>query len=333
VSDRPRGDSIGGILYALAACGFWGFVPLYFHVIRSVSVWEILAHRIVWGLVLVAAVVTARRRWAELGGYLRSGRVFLLLLATAGLLGVNWCVFIYGVTAGRVVDVSLGYFINPLVSVLLGMVFLKERLRPAQWLALALAAGGIGYLVVASGLIPWVGLVVACCFGIYGLLRKYIPADGLLALTAEMLVLLPFALAGLAYWTFTGKGAFGGDPTLTALLLFSGVVTAFPLFCFGEAVRRVRLSTLGFLQYLGPTLQFLLAVGVLGERFGTVRQVSFGLIWLALIVFSLDSLLTLREARPSTFPEAGPSEEALPAEGLPGPSAQAADGSRAAARC
>jgi chloramphenicol-sensitive protein RarD len=326
VSDRPRGDSFSGILYALAAYGFWGFVPLYFNALRSVSVWEILAHRIVWGLFLLAAFVTARRRWPELARCFCS-RSVLLLLATAALLGVNWCVFIYGVTAGRVVDLSLGYFINPLVSVLLGMVFLKERLRPAQWLALALAASGLVYLVVASGLIPWVGLVVAFSFGTYGLLRKFIPADGLLALTAEMLFLLPFALAGLAYWTFTGRGAFGGDLSVTALLLFSGVVTAFPLFCFGEAVRRVRLSTLGFLQYLGPTLQLLIAVGVLDEAFEFERQVSFGLIWLALIVFSLDSFLALRQGRlnPTASPEVTPPEQTS--------AARPVDGPRAAARC
>jgi chloramphenicol-sensitive protein RarD len=289
-------DSLSGVLYALGAYGSWGLVPLYFQALGAagVSVWEILAHRIVWSLLLLALVLTASRQWTSLVVHLRQWRTGIYLLATAALLAINWCVFIYGVNHDQVVETSLGYFINPLVSVVLGMLFLGERLRPGQWLALLLAGAGLVYRVYAAGTIPWIGLVLACSFGTYGLLRKLAPIHGLLALTAEMFLLLPGALVFLIDKTANGTGAFGESVSITVLLLFSSLVTVVPLFCFGQAVRHLRMSTLGFLQYIGPTTQFLIAVLALGESFGPQRQVSFGLIWAGLAVFSVEAFLLYR---------------------------------------
>jgi chloramphenicol-sensitive protein RarD len=209
------------------------------------------------------------------------------------LIGLNWFTFIYGVATQQVVQTSLGYFINPLVNVLLGMVFFRERLRPSQWCALGLATAGVVIITVATGELQWIALSLAVCFGLYGLLRKNAPVDGLVGLSVETLVLVPLAV-GYLVW-LGGEGSLGSYGLICdGLILGSGVATALPLMCFGQAARRLRLSTMGFLQYVSPSLQFLCAVVVIGERVAAAQLLGFGCIWLGLAVFSVDSLLRLR---------------------------------------
>jgi chloramphenicol-sensitive protein RarD len=297
VRPEQAGDSRSGLLYGLAAYGLWGLMPLYFRAVAAVRPVELLAHRIIWSAVFLAVLVTALGRWGEVARCFRTPRTRRLLLASTVLIALNWFVFIYGVSAGQVVGTSLGYFVNPLVSILFGVVLFHERLGGWKWGALALAAGGLVYLVAALGQVPWIALVLAFSFGLYGVVRKVVPVDGLVGLAVETLMLLPAAGLFLAYWSGTPGWALGRHGRgVDGLLLLSGVVTAVPLVCFGQAARRVRLSTLGFLQYLGPSLQLLLAVLAFGEPFPPAQQVCFGCIWLALAVVSADSLLARRRA-------------------------------------
>jgi chloramphenicol-sensitive protein RarD len=293
----PANNSRAGLLYGLAAHGLWGLMPLYFVALGEISAFELLAHRIVWCFVVLVGIVTATRGWPELWRRVRVARTFWLLLASGLFIGVNWYVFIYGVVTNQVIQGSLGYFINPLVTVVFGLVLFRERLRPLQWLAVLIAAAGLAYLIYVTGEVPWIALVLAGSFGLYGVLRKVAPVDGIQGLTFETVVCLPPALGYLIYLSVAGAGAFGTrGPTFDALLLASGVVTAVPLLCFGQAARRLPLTTMGFLQYLAPSLQFLLAYFVLGERktFGPERLAGFALIWVALAVFSVESLFAAR---------------------------------------
>lgn len=292
---EPNRDTRGGLLYGLAAYGLWGLMPLYFWLVRHVSPLEVLAHRILWSIVFVAGILTVWRRWPDLMRCLRTGRTVRLLLVSALLVAVNWLVYLYGVWTERILQTSLGYFINPLFSVALGMVFFRERLRLGQWLALALATAGLGYLIYMVGELPWIALAVAGSFGLYGLVRKTTPVDGLLGLTIETMLLAPAALAGLSFGVTTGQATFANSDRLTdGLLLLSGVVTTIPLLCFGQAARRLRLSTMGFLQFLAPSMQFLLALWVFHEPFLPAQQISFGFIWTGLLVFMLDAVWTYR---------------------------------------
>jgi chloramphenicol-sensitive protein RarD len=292
--DQQR-DARQGILYGLAAYGWWGLVPLYFKVLTDkVPPLEVFAHRIVWSVLLLAALLALLRRWADLGRCLRTPRLRHALLLTTLLIATNWYMYIYGVSDQQVVQTSLGYFITPLVNVVLGVCLLGERLRRLQWLAVGLAAGGVTLLTVAGGALPWIALSIALSFGFYGLLRKTLPVDGLTGLSVETLFLLPAAAGYLVYLGLAGELTLGRDAVLDGYLLASGVVTAVPLLCFGQAARRLRLTTLSFLQYLSPSLQLLIAVAVFHEAFPPVKQASFACIWLALAVFSADSVLTLR---------------------------------------
>jgi chloramphenicol-sensitive protein RarD len=295
-----------GLLYGLAAHGLWGVLPLYFVALGEMHPLELLAHRIVWCFVVLVGVVTATRGWPELWRRVRVRRTLGLLVASGFFIGANWYTFIYGFETHQVAECSLGYFVNPLFSVVLGLVLFRERLRPLQWLAVLVAAAGMAYLVHATGKVPWLALVVAVSFGLYGALRKAAPVDGLQGLTVETVVCLPPALGCVIYLSATGAGAFGTrGPAFDALLLGTGVVTAVPLFCFGQAARRLPLTTLGFLQYLAPSLQFLLAYFVLGERkaFTPERLGGFALIWLALAVFSVESLAAARRRAAAPAPE------------------------------
>jgi chloramphenicol-sensitive protein RarD len=296
VSESSR-DTRGGLLYGLAAYGLWGLMPLYFRAVGTVLPLEVLAHRIVWSVVLIAVILTAWQRWPDLVRSLRTSRTVRLLLASAVLVAANWLVYIYGIWTQRVLQTSLGYFINPLFSVVLGMVFLRERLRRWQWLAVGLATVGLGYLIFTVGELPWIALALAGTFAVYGLIRKTTPVDGLIGLAIETMLLVPAALAGLAIGASRGTVTFGGNPWSTdGLLLLSGVVTTIPLLCFGQAARQLRLSTLGFLQYLAPSMQFLLAVWVFGEPFLPSQRISFGFIWTALVIFTVDALLAQRQS-------------------------------------
>lgn len=295
--NRPASAPRHGLLYGLAAYGLWGLVPAYFKALGGVPPLEILAHRVAWSVVFLGLVVTALRRWPDLLRCLRRPRLMAALGLSAVLITANWLVYIYGVATGRIVHTSLGYYITPLANVLFGLLVFGERLRAGQWAALALATTGVLVLVVAAGELPWIALCLPVSFGLYALVRKKAPVDSLLGLTIETALLLPAALAALAYWAWSGALSWGAAGRATdALLASSGVVTAVPLLCFGAAARRLSMSTLGFLQYTAPSLQFLQAVLFFGEPFTRGRAVSFGFIWAALAVYSLDSALAYRRA-------------------------------------
>lgn len=293
---RHDQDSRSGVAFGLAAYGLWGLMPLFFFLLRHVPPVEILGQRIVWCGLLLAGVLTLTRRWGELVHCLRTPRTLYTLIVTTLLIAVNWFAYIYGVNTGRTIETSLGYFINPLLNVVLGMAFFGEWLRGGQAVAIGMACVGLAILLATTTQLPWIAFAVATSFALYGLFRKTIPSvDGVIGLTAESLLLAPLAVAFLAYrgaTTGLSLGAF--DRTTDALLLATGVVTAVPLICFAEAARRLRLATLGFLQYIAPSLQFLLAVAVLGEPVSRTQLFSFACIWMALLVYSLDSLRAYR---------------------------------------
>jgi chloramphenicol-sensitive protein RarD len=320
VSHRQRAEARKGLIYGLTTYGIWGLMPLYFRAISSVSLAEILAQRIVWCALLLVGLLTLLGRWADVVACVRNPRTLTLLLASAFLVAGNWLIYIYGVSIHQIVQTSLGYFINPLFSVLLGMVFFGERLRPWQWVALLLANVGLIHLIVAVGEVPWIALALAGSFGLYGLVRKIAPVDGVVGLSVETFLLFPLALSAMGYGVLTGPTAFTTqEATVIALLLASGLLTAIPLICFGEAARRLPLTTMGFLQYLAPSMQFLLAVILFEEPFLPAQQISFGCIWAALALFSIESIVTTRQRalrlRPRPAQSAEIASEPCPVEG------------------
>lgn len=297
LSRSPEATSRAGLAYAVAAYGLWGGMPLYFRAIARVPPVELLVHRIVWSVAFLAALLTLLRGWPAVVACWRDRRTLRLLACSTVLIATNWFLFIYGVATGQVVQNSLGYFINPLLNIVLGVVLFHERLRAAQWLGLGLATGGLVYLMAAQGEVPWIALLLAASFAAYGVIRKVAPVDALAGLMVETTFLLPVGLLFLGVWAARGELSLAVHGWhIDALLYASGAVTAVPLLCFGAAARRLPLSTLGFVQYLAPTLQFLLAVLHLGEPFRPAQQVSFGLIWLALAVVTVDGLWARRGA-------------------------------------
>ena len=296
MNQSEKHGSRGGILYGIAAYGFWGGFPLYFKAVADVSPVVVLAHRALWSFVVLAVLVGVVGRWKELWRELHCRRLIFMLTLSTLFIAANWLMFIYAVSTGQVLQASLGYFINPLVNVLLGVLFLRERLRPRQTLSIGLAVIGVLVLTAIVGEVPWVALSLAFTFSLYGLMRKLMPVDGLMSLTIETLLLAPLGLIYLGYLAADG----GGEPmTLgtVGLLVLSGPVTTVPLLLFGAAARRLRLSTMGILQYLSPTLQFLLAVLVFGEAFSAAQLVSFACIWAAVLLYAVDSLFAAREYR------------------------------------
>lgn len=280
-----------GLTYAALAFLMWGLFPLYFRLVPAVLPLEMVMHRVVWGLLFVLGVLAWLRRWAWLGQTLRQPRRVALFAASASMLTINWLVYVWAVQNGHVVDAALGYYVNPLLSVLLGVAVLGERLRRLQWLAVALAAAGVVWLGWEAGGLPWIALALAGSFGLYGLLRKTAPLGAIEGLTMETLVLAPVALVGLAWWSARGRGVMVQGPAAQAwLLLLSGPLTALPLLCFAAAARRLPLVTLGMMQYTAPTLQLLLGVWVWGEPFEARRAAGFVTIWTALALVSVDAL-------------------------------------------
>jgi chloramphenicol-sensitive protein RarD len=301
----------------------WGLMAGYFRALGGVPPFELVAHRVVWSAALLAALITYFGRWPQVRSCLVEPRTRWLLLASTFLIAVNWFVFIYGVSIEQIVQTSLGYFIIPLLNVLMGVAFFRERPRVAQWLAVLLACGGVGYLIWRGGGIPWIALALAGSFAAYGLLRKVAPVETLLGLSVETFLLTPPSIALLLWYVATGQsmtGKLGWD--VDVLLLLSGVATTVPLFCFGQAARKLPMTTLGFLQYLGPTLQFLTAVLLFGEDFGRTRQVSFALIWSALALVTLDSLWRARRA--VSQPKAPPLPDSTRSDPSPAADARAA---------
>jgi len=296
----PAHETRRGILYGVLAYGWWGFIALYFRAVQSVTPLEVLAHRIIWSALLLLLLLAARGRLRDLAAAVRHRRTLLTLAASTVLIAVNWYVFIVAVTTGHVLQASLGYYINPLVNVLLGFLFLGERLRAAQRWSVLLAAVGVAWLGVSFGEVPVVALVLATSFGLYGLLRKTVRADALTGLAFETLLLLPAAALFLVRAHAAGQLAFlHRSSRLDLLLVAAGPITALPLLWFANAARRLRLATLGFLQYLSPSLQFLLAVTVFGERFTPAHRVAFACIWTALAIYTADAVRASRApARP-----------------------------------
>jgi len=284
-------------MYGVAAYLAWGFIAVYFKQVKAFGAMEILAHRIVWSVALVGIVVAVGGRWAEVMSCVRSGRTMLWLAGSTTMVAVNWYVFIWATTHGYMLQASLGYFINPLVNVLLGVLFLRERLRRWQLAGFALALGAVANLTIRQGEFPWISVVLALTFGFYGLLRKTVEAGPLVALGVETAILLPAGLwlAGMGAWQDIAGGRGLGVAEYMWLPL-AGVVTAAPLLCFAAAARRLRLTTMGFLQYISPTCNMLLAVLMYGERLTAGYLASFCCIWAALAVYSADSVRGYWEA-------------------------------------
>ena len=284
-----------GALYTGGAFLFWGLTPMFWKLLQDVPASQLLAHRIAWGLVFVAVWMSLRGRWTDLMAAIRRPRTLLALLASTCFIAVNWGLFIYAVNTDRVLATSLGYFINPLVSVVLGLVVLGERLTPRQWLAVFLAATGVAMMTIQAGQLPWISLVLPVSFGMYGLLRKTVNADAVVGLAFETAALAPLAVAFLLFEEQRGLGALGHiSVTTDALLVTGGAVTVLPLILFTLGVRRLLLSTAGLLQYIAPTCSFLLAVFLYGEDFTVTHAVTFGLIWIALAIYTIELKAKLR---------------------------------------
>jgi chloramphenicol-sensitive protein RarD len=284
-----------GILSAASAFLCWGLFPLYFHAIGEVPSLQILAHRMLWSLLFLVIVLAVRKQWAWLN-LLRQPRIVGSFVASALLLSVNWLIYIWAVNNGHVIEASLGYFINPLVNISLGYLLLKERLRRAQWMAIGVAALGVAWLTWQAGAVPWIALALALSFGGYGLLRKTAALGALEGLSLETMVLFPVAAAYVVWLTVHGQNAFINtqSDTTRLLLMAAGPITAIPLLLFASGARQIPLSVLGLLQYLSPTLQFLLGVWIFHEAFTAARLVGFALIWLALVVYGAEGVWTAR---------------------------------------
>jgi len=295
-----------GALYAAGAYTVWGLLPIYWKALHGVPALEILSHRIVWACLLTLALVVGLRHRSQLGQALRQPRTVLIYATSALLLTANWFIYIWAVNDGHIVETSLGYFINPLVNVLLGVLFLKERLRPAQLAAVLTAGAGVLSLTVLYGSPPWIALLLAGSFGLYGLIRKTASLESLVGLTLETLLIAPLALAFLIFQEVTGAAAFAHMGWGVSLLLAgSGLVTAIPLLLFASGARQITMTTLGLLQYIAPTLQLLLGVTLYGETLSPQRLAGFCLIWLACAIYSFDGFARAGAARARAQTAAG----------------------------
>ncbi|MED5503410.1 EamA family transporter RarD [Vibrio campbellii] len=287
-----------GVLLAVGAYTMWGIAPIYFKSIAEVSPLEILSHRVFWSFFLLAALLHFGRQWRSVRDIIKNKTKMMYLVSTAILVGANWLIFIWAVTSNHMLDASLGYYINPLINVLLGMVFLGERLRKLQWFAVALAACGVLVQLIVFGSVPVVAIALAMSFGFYGLLRKKVSVEAQTGLFIETLVMLPAASIFLFFIASTPTSNMFENPwQLNTLLVAAGVITTLPLLCFTGAATRLKLSTLGFFQYIGPSLMFLLAVLIYGEPFTSDKAITFAFIWGALVVFSFDGLRNNRKSR------------------------------------
>ncbi|MFB7370417.1 EamA family transporter RarD [Streptomyces sp. NPDC056222] len=295
---KEDNEGRAGLLYGIGAYGMWGLVPLFWPLLKPAGAVEILAHRMVWSLAVVGIALLALRRWGWIRELVRSPRKLGLITFAATVITINWGVYIWAVNAGQVVEASLGYFINPLVTIALGVLLLKERLRPAQWVAVGVAATAVLVLSIGYGRPPWISLILAFSFGVYGLVKKKVNIGGLESLAAETAVQFLPALAYLLWLGTQGTTTFGTEGAgHAALLAATGIVTAVPLVCFGAAAIRVPLSTLGLLQYLAPLFQFGLGVLYFHEAMPPERWAGFSLVWLALTILTWDALRTARRNR------------------------------------
>jgi len=283
-----------GVMYAITAFTAWGFLPIYWKLLHFLPALDILGHRMIWSLCFVLILLRVQKRWDEFKETLRNGKVMLILLLSATVIAINWFTYIWAVNDNRIVETSLGYYINPLVNVMIGVLFLKERLNRLEILASIIAASGVGYFLYQFGELPWVSLVLAFSFGIYGLLRKLAPVKPLVGLSIETALLCPLAVAVLTYRYVGEEQSLAVEWWQILLVLGTGVITALPLLWFAHAAKRIKLSTLGFLQYIGPSLALLVGVFLYDEPFTSTHLVTFGAIWCALAIFSLQNVFKNR---------------------------------------
>jgi len=282
-----------GVFFGAGAYLIWGFFPLYIKAVQAVPALQIMFHRVTWSFLFLVIVTVALRQPRKLLAAVRSRRTLGIYTIASLLLAMNWLIYVWGVNSGQVVETSLGYFINPLLSVLLGVIFLRERLRPWQWLPVGLAASGVAYLTISYGALPWIALALTFTFGLYGLIKKISPLEALSGLTLETGLLFLPAAGYLVYLSSLGEGSFGRLGWSTDLLLaFSGVVTAVPLLMFATAARRIPLWMVGLLQYIAPTGQFLLGILVYREPFSQERLLGFIIIWVALLIFTVEGFIS-----------------------------------------
>lgn len=289
-----------GLVYGLTAYTIWGLFPWYFHLLIQVDPWQVLTQRIIWSFLFVSVIVLLLRHWTPIKAALTQGKILLGLCLSSLLIAANWLIFIWAVGQDRVVESSLGYFITPLVSVLLARIFLKESLDFYRLTAVILALIGVLWLILQLGLIPWVSLSLAASFGFYGLVRKTVPVDSLTGLWVETGILLPFALIWWIWLETQGQSQLLSEGLqTTSLLIFSGALTAAPLLLFASAAKRLSLTTVGFMMYINPTMQFLTAIYWLKEPFSQQQLIAFLFIWIALVVFSIGALRQQNERPPS----------------------------------
>lgn len=287
-----------GVACGLSAYAMWGFLPVYFKLLANVSPIDIVAHRIVWSMLFLGLGVSLFGGWGAVRKAVANPKSFRLLLLTATLIGVNWLLYVYAINSGHILAGSLGYYLNPLANILLGRFLLSERLSRLQWAAVALAGAGVAVLAAGALDTLWISLTLCFSFSLYGLLRKRVAADSVTGLTVETMLLFPLALGWLAFGLDIGRPALGASAAELALLAASGILSTTPLLLFTEAARRLNYSTVGMLQFIAPTLQFLLAVAVYGERFTHAHAVAFGAIWLALGIYLSGSIRKWRMPLP-----------------------------------
>lgn len=294
-----------GLAYGIAAYALWGVMPIYFRQIASVASLDIVAHRIIWSLLVLFILLTVARAWDQVATALRNRKVLLTLLLTSVLVGTNWLLYVYAINNGHILAGSLGYYLNPLANILLGRFVLGESLSRRQWAAVGIAGAGVAVLAAGASETLWISLILCFSFATYGLLRKIIAVDSLAGLSIETALLFPLALAWLLAGGATGRAMFDHPTDVNAFLIAAGIVSTVPLLCFTAAARRLPYSTVGMLQFLAPTLQFGLAVGLYGEHFSTAHAIAFGAIWVALALYASSLISERRTNRSRVATELG----------------------------
>jgi chloramphenicol-sensitive protein RarD len=294
-----------GILSGMAAYALWGFFPIYWKLLHDVPALQLLGHRIGWSFGLLMLYIILTKQWNDFRSVAFNKKTIGIYAIAGVLLSLNWLVYVWGVNAGFIIETSLGYFINPLLSVLFGVLFLRERLRPTQWIPVLIAAIGVIYLTVTYGRLPWIALSLAITFGLYGLVKKLSPLGSVYGLTLETGIVFPIAMIYLAIIQSNGTGAFlHKGLTIDLLLVGAGIVTTIPLLMFASAAKQIPLNMIGVLQYFAPTIQFLIGVFLFKEPFDTTRLIGFSIVWLALIIFWVENL-TAHRAPVDPIPELG----------------------------
>lgn len=294
-----------GILYGIGAYLLWGVFPIYWKLLHDVPALQVISHRITWSFVVLMIYIFATKQWQDFRSVAANARTIMIYAAAGVLLSINWLIYVWGVNAGFIVETSLGYFINPLLSVLMGVIFLRERLRPMQWIPVTIATAGVIYLTISYGRLPWIALTLALSFASYGLIKKLAPLGSLYGLTLETGIIFPIALIYLLLIQMNGNGALlHNGLQVDVLLIASGIVTTIPLLMFASAAKQIPLTMVGLLQYIAPTIQFLLGVFLYKEPFDHSHLIGFGIVWAALVLFWVENYLANRTP-PEPIPELG----------------------------